>query len=218
MDVVIPRNSTIPKRVTKTYYTTEDGQTEMDNDIFQGERALARDNHCIAHSLLTGITPAKSGEAKIRETFDIDANGILNVLANEEGNDSSKVHITVNTNKSRLSSDQVKKLHEEAEKFKAEDEMHIKRINCRNDLEQHLYDFKRFLEDDEKNMRFSEDDKKLIKEVVKRGLDWLEENPGAPLEQLKIAQDKADEKLSPVAAKYNLYSDRGGHHGGEDSD
>jgi heat shock protein 1/8 len=207
MDVVIPRNTTIPKRITKTYYTTEDGQSQMDNDIFQGERAMAKDNHCIAKSVINGVTPMKAGEVKVKETFDIDANGILNVYAYEQGNDKAQVHITVNTNKSRLSSEQVKKMQEEADKYKAEDAMHVKRVHKRNEIEQEMYDIKNMLrDDDERGGRFSEDEVNVLGEVYKRGMDYLYSNPKATIKELMTAQEKAQEKLSPIFAKYNLYS------------
>ena len=114
-------------------------------------------------------------------------------------------------------------MQEEAEKFRAEDEAHVLRVNKRNEIEQDMYDVKNFLREDEERGRFSEDDAEIFAEIYKKGMEYLDSHPRANFKELEAAQMKAMERLAPLIRKYNLHNSmrRGqgrGHHEDYDSE
>jgi molecular chaperone DnaK len=137
MTTLIPRNTTVPTRTTETFSTAEDNQTAVDIHVLQGERPMAADNKTLGKFQLTGIPPAGRGVPQIQVTFDIDANGILNVTAQDKATGKQqKIQITASTN---LSESEVNQLVEEAKQHEAEDKRRRELIDVRNQADQLIY-------------------------------------------------------------------------------
>merc|ERR1712048_1538095 len=145
----------------------------MGIQVYEGERSMTKDNHMLGKFELTGIPPAPRGTPQIEVTFEVDANGILQVSAEEKG--TGKVEkITITAEKGRLSEEEIKRMVQEAEEFAEEDRKVKERIDARNGLESYLYNLKNTLEDDEKGVadKFSAEDKKELTDMIDETLDW----------------------------------------------
>jgi heat shock protein 1/8 len=138
MSVLIKRNTAIPVRKTRVYTTEEDYQTAVDVCIYEGERACVESNNKLGEFTISGIERARRGEPQVEVTFEIDANGILNVSARDKKT-GAKAETTISNNRGRLSQDDIDRMVAEAEKFKKDDAEMLRRIEARNGLEQFIY-------------------------------------------------------------------------------
>jgi molecular chaperone DnaK len=208
---MIPRNTTIPTKKTETFSTAADSQTEVEVHVLQGERPLAAQNRTLGKFKLGGLPPAPRGVPQIEVTFDIDANGILNVTAkdNATGKDT---RITI-TSSSGLSKDEVEKMAKEAEAHAAEDKEKREEIDARNSLDGMVYNIEKMLKDSGDKIQGPE--KTEVEEVLAQSKKVLEGTPTS--KELKDANEKlthASHKLAEVMYKANAASAAAGATGG----
>jgi len=209
MSVLIPKGTTIPAKKMDTFSTAVDNQSGVSVEVFEGERKLVKDNNRLGQFQLDGIPPAPRGVPQIEISFNIDANGMLNVSAKDKSSGKSK-NITITNDSNRLSKEEIERMVADAEKYKEEDDKIMKKIEAKNKLEGYCFSIRSSMLNEPSTKEKLGSDATILETKVNEMLSWLDMNSDATIEEYEEKYKELEKIVLPITSK--LYSSGGETH------